>query len=328
MILADKIIELRKKNGMSQEDLAGLMNVSRQSVSKWESAQAVPDLNKIIMLSQIFGVSTDFLVKDDMAFDDVEYIQPEVTVEENEVHPVSMEEANAFLDLNEKQSFSTAFGVALCILSPVVMMILAGLSEIGKFGLAENVAAGAGVCILLIMVACGVAIFITSSMKMKRFEYLNNDVIETAYGVSGMVKERKDKYAHKYTRELVIGIVLCVLSAVPLMAAIMISDTDMFAVVGVSMVLVFVAVGTFFIVKSCCVWGGFQKLLEEDDYSRIKKANNKNLKPVMNIYWGLVTTLYLAYSFITFDWARSWVIWPVAAVLSPAVKEVAKMIRK
>ncbi|MEE1032652.1 MAG: helix-turn-helix transcriptional regulator, partial [Ruminococcus sp.] len=59
MILAEKIITLRKKNGWSQEELAEKMNVSRQSVSKWEGAQSVPDLNKILMLSEIFGVSTD-----------------------------------------------------------------------------------------------------------------------------------------------------------------------------------------------------------------------------------------------------------------------------
>lgn len=63
MILADKIIDLRKKNGLSQEELAEKMNVSRQSVSKWEGAQSVPDLNKIIMLSEIFGVTTDYLFK-------------------------------------------------------------------------------------------------------------------------------------------------------------------------------------------------------------------------------------------------------------------------
>ena len=328
MILADKIIELRKKNGMSQEDLAGLMNVSRQSVSKWESAQAVPDLNKIIMLSQIFGVSTEFLVKDDMTFEDVVYVHSEPMLEEQEVQTVSMEEANTYMDLNEKQAVLVAFGVALCILSPVLLILMAGLSEVQKIHIPENVAAGAGVCILLAMVACGVGIFITSSMKMKKFEYLDYKAIETAYGVSGVVKDRKEKYANKYTRELVLGIVLCVLSAVPLMAAIMISERDMFAIAGVCMVLCFVATGVFFIVKNNSIWSGFQKLLEEDDYTRVKKADNKKAAPVLRIYWILVIAGYLAYSFITFDWGRSWIIWPVAAVFSAVVKEVVKMINK
>ena len=62
MIFADKLINLRKKAGMSQEDLALKLGVSRQSVSKWEGAQSIPDISKIIELSQIFGVSTDYLL--------------------------------------------------------------------------------------------------------------------------------------------------------------------------------------------------------------------------------------------------------------------------
>lgn len=55
MILADKIIRLRKKNGWSQEELAEKMNVSRQAVSKWEAAQTTPDLEKILQLGNLFG---------------------------------------------------------------------------------------------------------------------------------------------------------------------------------------------------------------------------------------------------------------------------------
>ena len=66
MILADKIIQLRKKNGWSQEELAEKLGVSRQAVSKWEGAQATPDLNKLLAMSRLFGVTTDYLLKDDM----------------------------------------------------------------------------------------------------------------------------------------------------------------------------------------------------------------------------------------------------------------------
>ena len=65
MIIADKILSLRKGSGMSQEELAEKLNVSRQSVSKWESAAAIPDVSKILEMSKIFGVTTDYLLKDD-----------------------------------------------------------------------------------------------------------------------------------------------------------------------------------------------------------------------------------------------------------------------
>lgn len=69
MILAEKILELRKQNGWSQEELAEKLDVSRQSVSKWEGAQAVPDLDKVLQMGNLFGVSTDYLLKDEMEDD-------------------------------------------------------------------------------------------------------------------------------------------------------------------------------------------------------------------------------------------------------------------
>ena len=67
MILADKITALRKKAGWSQEELAEQLGVTRQSVSKWEGAQSVPDMDKVVQMSHLFGVTTDFLLKDELS---------------------------------------------------------------------------------------------------------------------------------------------------------------------------------------------------------------------------------------------------------------------
>ncbi len=63
MNIADRIQSLRKQKGMSQIELADAIGVSRQAVSKWESEQAIPDLDKIIAMSEIFGTTTDYLLK-------------------------------------------------------------------------------------------------------------------------------------------------------------------------------------------------------------------------------------------------------------------------
>ena len=70
MILADKITALRKKAGWSQEELAEQLGVTRQSVSKWEGAQSVPDMDKVVQMSRLFGVTTDFLLKDELSEED------------------------------------------------------------------------------------------------------------------------------------------------------------------------------------------------------------------------------------------------------------------
>ncbi len=64
MTLGEKILSLRTARDMSQDDLAEKLEVSRQSVSKWETGQSTPDLDKIIKLADLFGVSVDELVRD------------------------------------------------------------------------------------------------------------------------------------------------------------------------------------------------------------------------------------------------------------------------
>lgn len=66
MKLSEKIIELRKANGMTQEELAAICNVSRQSISKWEADIALPETEKLLILGKTFHVSMDILLKDDL----------------------------------------------------------------------------------------------------------------------------------------------------------------------------------------------------------------------------------------------------------------------
>ena len=82
MILAEKVMALRKKNGWSQEELAEKLNISRQSVSKWESGASIPDIDKIIAMSSLFGVSTDYLLE----LDQREYLEITGLTDEQTAH--------------------------------------------------------------------------------------------------------------------------------------------------------------------------------------------------------------------------------------------------
>lgn len=115
MIFADKLTQLRKKSGWSQEDLANQMGVSRQSVSKWEGAQSIPDLDKMIKLSKMFGVSIDYLLKDEI--EDAGEINLAEDYDENFYRKVSLKEAYEFLQVKEATAKPIAYGVFLCILS-------------------------------------------------------------------------------------------------------------------------------------------------------------------------------------------------------------------
>lgn len=154
MILADKIMEERKKNGWSQEELADKLSVSRQAVSKWESAQSVPDLQRVIQLAEIFNVSTDYLLKDE-----VEAPSPmevgDIRDEDQSLRRVSMEEANEFLTIRRKNAPMIAGGVAMCILSPVILIFLAGLADSHIGNISEGLASGIGIVAVIPLLIAG-----------------------------------------------------------------------------------------------------------------------------------------------------------------------------
>ena len=325
MILADKIVENRKKNGWSQEELAEKLGVSRQSVSKWESAQAVPDLKKILQLSEIFGVSTDYLIKDEFEELPEQETAPVDNGLEETMKTVSMEEAVSFLKYNDTASRLISTGVMICILSPVILILLEGLAEQGRIPLEVSVAGATGTAILLLMVAAAVGIFIREGMRGKKYEYLENVSIETEYGVNGMVKERRDAYAEKHSRRMIIGVMLCIVSAVPMLAVYSThysNNSDLFPLLCTALLLILCAAGVKLIVLTCIRQGGFDRLLEEGDYTRLNKKAGK----YDGVYWAIATAVYLIWSFTTMRWEYTWIVWPVAGVLFAAYREVMKAI--
>nr|HPK17195.1 helix-turn-helix domain-containing protein [Clostridia bacterium] len=146
MILADKILQLRRSNGWSQEELAERLNISRQSVSKWESAQSIPDIGKILELSQIFGVTTDYLLKDE-----IEKPAYSGTDSLSNLPGVSVQEANSYMEACARYARRVGMGVALCILSPALLILLIGfaMSNLPDMVVSERAATGAGTAILL-----------------------------------------------------------------------------------------------------------------------------------------------------------------------------------
>ncbi len=326
MILADKIIELRKRNGWSQEELAEKLNVSRQSISKWEGALSVPDMNRIIDMSRIFGVSTDVLLKDELDLGGESY---EYTYEDDApARVVTMEEASAFLEYKNYASGRIALGVFLCILSPVLLIVLTGAQEMGKIALKENQALGLGLMVLITLIGIAVAIFVIIGLKHSRFEYIEEDQIETAYGVTGLAKERRERYSEQHGRLMTCGIVLCVTAVIPIFMSILFFGEDSFAyVLAVGALLTLIAAGVMMIVRTSVIWGGFKALLEEGDYSRKEKVASKKIAPLASVYWLVVTAGFLAWSFISGSWDRSWIVWPIAGVSFGIVMGIARMLR-
>lgn len=326
MILADKIMEERKKNGWSQEELAEKLGVSRQSVSKWEGAQSVPDLQRILEMSRLFSVSTDYLLKDEVS---PENIHPAVDapelVDEPPVRRVSMEEASRFLSIKHDSAPRIALATFLCILGAIALIFMGVAGETGFIPLGEDPAAILGLLILIILVAIAVAIFISVGQKTRDFEFLENEIFETEYGVSGMVKETKRLYQERYSRYNVYATVLCILGLVPLFFTLIFTENDFVVGCMVCVLLLFVAVAVVMFIIAGINFASVDKLLQEGEYSKREKKTNRITGPISTAYWLIATAIYLYLSFSTQLWKSTWIVWAIAGVLFPAIMAIVRV---
>ena len=327
MILADKIINLRKKMLWSQEELADKLDVSRQSVSKWESSQSIPDMDKILKMSRLFGVSTDYLLKDELGETDE---APQVQEDDSPaLRHVSMEQASEYMEIRAKCAPKLALSTMLCVLAPMIFLVFMALYESRWINLTENGAVGIGLSFLIILVALGVIGFIKSSSEASDYEFLEKEAFETEYGVSGAVKKRKEEYKEQFTRTNTICTVLCILSVVPLFLSICFNAADFVYVFDVCFILLMVAIASYGFVYASTIMGSYNKLLEEGDYSRKEKARSPIMASFSTIYWLTATAIFLFFQLaLPGRWENAWVIWPIAGVLYGVFRIIVMSIRR
>ena len=318
MILADKIIRLRKKQGMSQEELAERINVSRQSVSKWESAQSIPDLDKIIQLSELFGVTTDYLLKDE--------IEEEEPTSDNYVpsRKISLDEANEYVNTTKRTSILVAVATFMCILSPITLIVLAGLASI--VGFSETAAVAVVITVLLVLVAAAVGIFIYTYYLGEKFSYLNTH-FDREYGVVGAISEKQKNSRPLFAKMNIIATVLCVLSALPLIIFAILGN-EIMTIVSIGILLFTVGVAVIMFIIAGMRGEAYSKLLSDSAAETAENDESSLGNTVESVYWTLTLAGYLIWSFTTGDWGRSWIVWPVAAVLSGAVEAIFAFIRR
>lgn len=314
MKLSDKIIFLRKQKGWSQEELAAQMDVSRQSVSKWESGASVPDIDKILLLSQIFGTTTDFLLKDakepsapqeDFKIDSIKKEVPK--------QRVTKQEAENFLALRKSSSQKIAFGVWLCVISPALMMTLLGFSQYTNSRLTDELATAIGLIVLFVLVTIAVSLFIENGIALSKYEYIEKEAILIDQDLECELRKESEAFLPLFSKEIATGVVLCIMSVIPLVTF-SVMENELMILVSVSILLLIAACGVYRFIKAGIIKGSYDQLLQTGDYSIPHKKATEKLEPISSVYWLSSTIIYLVISFLTNRWDITWIIWVVAGI--------------
>lgn len=141
MSLGEKLLKLRKKKGLSQEEVADILHVTRQTVSKWETDQSMPDFDKVVPICNLYEISTEELFYDEVSTP-------------REVEEVSIENTTTYQNYNHKKALFTTVAVMLYILSVVVIIFFSTVLR----------SPIVGVCVFFIVIAVATGLLIYIEM--------------------------------------------------------------------------------------------------------------------------------------------------------------------
>lgn len=345
--LAEKIYKRRKLLGLSQEQFAEKLCISRQAVSKWESGQSMPDLDKIIAMSDLFGVSTDYLLKDTSPEDDIPN-QQEVSTEAGKVDSndqidwtetqkneektasqpqtqqgrlLDKEETEHFIQVRKQAANSIAFGVLLCIISVAVVI----LGDV----LSPETDGGIFVIFMFLIIMAAVGLFIYHGMALSRLHQKLGLRVCLPENLRLEIEEKDAIFHKKFVLDIVAGVMLCIGSVIPpIMIETLAIENERNEDLGAIAFFCMVAVAVFLFIKAGIMKSTYDILLGRQKTPAMEEKEKTLMGTVMGLYWCIVTAVYLLISFLCHQWGYTWIIWPVAGVLSGAIAIVINYMTK
>ena len=254
MKLPEKIIALRRLKDWSQEDLAERLNVSRQSVSKWESGASTPELDRIAELCRLFDVSADTLIRDELTPECLGESVPAVDPE----HPLlTLDDTYAYVAQSQTVANKIGLGVAACIVSPALVVLFSDVSE--------SMSNLLGLPVMFLLIAWGVWQFITAGSMNDRYRFIEKRRFTLSREAQSWIVEAREQFRPALTRDIAIGVVLCILSPMPIILLDALYHSALMAGIGPALLLLLVALAVYLFIYSGSVQGCYHRLLKERD---------------------------------------------------------------
>ena len=278
----------------------------------------IAEFGNLEELADALGIEE--LINENAEYDDTQF----ANVAEENKRVVSLEEAKEFISAQIKFGHKIALGVMLCILSPITAVVIDEISFITGDSSLEFI----GIMALLVIVAIAVGIFIYNGMMIQKYEWIKKEHIKLNNDCEQYVKEEKECFRPKMAIRIITGVVLCIFSVVPAAVAGEIVGPNSFVEnMSAVFLLVVVAIAVCLFITAGVKSSAYSILLQEGDYSAKSKKKDKLVEAIASVYWPVVVCIYLVWSFISFEWSTTWIIWPVAALAFGAIASICNIAR-
>lgn len=289
--VANRLVELRKKKGYSQEELAELLGISRQAVSKWETGESLPDTENLMMLSKIYGVLIDTLLGNgEVCFESIRVdssMRRKETFEEEELRDY----------LKFKTKFSMAIGLG-------VGLILLGVAT--TFWLASEWALGGAVVVAVL------AFILTGMLSEKYDKLVKEKILSKEQRVE--IKKIYDQKRIKFIISMFVGFIILAIGVVAMIISDEFGGKFKDPIMGFAFIPIAFAVSTFII--SGINKDKYSILLKIDGYDESENSiENKVYGAVAAILFPLAAAYYLFMGFMHDGWSTHWIIFPIVGII-------------
>lgn len=232
---------------------------------------------------------------------------------------LSMQEGKEFIKEKQIAGFLIGIGTLLCIISPSGVILSDGSL--------------AGLIFLFLSIAAAVALFIVSGAFMGKWDFMKQESCSIDFATAEYIHNERENYRMTGAIMIAVGVVFCIVSFVPLVILDELNGSDIADNLGVVILLTFVAIGVLLFIMAGTRKGAYDFLLKLNDVhsmggrfvsSQASQVhyNNKTVAAVMSVYWPTVTCIYLIWSFLSFDWHITWIVWVIAGVIETFIKNM------
>ncbi|WP_028044710.1 helix-turn-helix domain-containing protein [Candidatus Stoquefichus massiliensis] len=293
-----KLQSLRKEKGLSQETLAEKLNVSRQAVSKWESGAGYPEMDKLILLSDLFGVSIDYLIKDN---------HESGTDEQRAKSKYFMNSQKIKEYMNFKRNF--AFRIAGAVSAIILSVIL-------PIETSDNQYEMLGTMIMLMIVAVAVGILIMTGISSSRYSELEKKEINMSFNDLQEIQNQYMKFKSKFGMSIAFGVFFIIFAVA---VVVFIEEYMKNENLSGSILIACVAISVFIFIYQGIKDSMYHFLVQNEQYIEEQKKEEKSL---YSITMPLVAMAYLFIGFVYGWWHPGWIIFPVVAIITAFIERI------
>lgn len=297
MNFGEKLQYLRKERGLSQEELAGMLHVSRQAVSKWESQGSYPEMEKLILISDLFQVSLDYLIKD----------QTTPQSYEKNYDYVSEHQIETYMQFKKKFALYMACLIAFIVLGLIIPILCTDT--------AYETLSGFG---FLLVVGIGVFGLIMTGLSTKQYQDIENKEMKMSYS---LLQQLQNQYQHFHSRFVVAmasGVLIIILSLaiVALLSELHIPYPQLIT----AQFILCVSLAVFLFIYYGILDDMYKFLLDNSSYIKEKEKEKEN-ESIYAITMPLAAMIYLIMGFTQNWWHPGWVIFPITVFISMAIAQ-------